>query len=116
MFLNFLYIFSNTSELIKENDGTRYKFVSFFFEVRTLCVKDLQELEQRQKKTKLASRMKELERKYQDVLTNLTQRYIANVKKSSDVEPVTEDDLNEIKQDISAFRYEPFTFSSLLFY
>ena len=33
-------------------------------------------------------------------------RYIANVKKSSDVEPVTEDDLNEIKQDISAFRYE----------
>jgi len=69
-------------------------------------VKDLQELQQRQNKTKLASRMKELERKYQDVLTNLTQRYIANVKKSSDVEPVTEDDLNEIKQDISAFRYE----------
>ena len=80
-----------------------YKFV---LRIRTLCVSDLQELKQRQKATKVQSKMRELERKYQDVMTNLTQRYIANLKKSQDYAPVTEDDLNEIKQDISAFRYE----------
>ena len=80
-----------------------YKFIH---KIRTLCVSDLQELKKRQKATKLQSKMRELERKYQDSMTNLTQRYIANLKKSQDYEPVTEDDLNEIKQDISAFRYE----------
>nr|AID23629.1 transient receptor potential channel-1 [Hofstenia miamia] len=74
--------------------------------IRTLCIPDLKELEKRQTLSKLATRMKENDRKYQDMLTNLTQRYIAHMKKTLDIEPVTEDDLNEIKQDISAFRYE----------
>ena len=42
----------------------------------------------------------------QSVITNLTQLYIANKKKTQDIAPITDDDLNEIKQDISAFRYE----------
>ena len=80
--------------------------VGLLRKVRTLCVADLQELQQRQNLNKVASKLRDLERKYQDVMTNLTQRYIANLKRSQDFEPVTEDDLNEIKQDISSFRYE----------
>ncbi|XP_070552773.1 short transient receptor potential channel 4-like isoform X2 [Ptychodera flava] len=43
---------------------------------------------------------------YQDVMRKLIKRYIANMKREDKADGVSEDDLNEIKQDISSFRYE----------
>ena len=42
----------------------------------------------------------------QRVMKNLVKRYLKNSKRGEQEKGVTEDDLNEIKQDISAFRYE----------
>ncbi|KAE9419798.1 hypothetical protein Angca_004189, partial [Angiostrongylus cantonensis] len=48
-----------------------------------------------------------LESNYRFVTRNLVQRYIAQMQRVKQRnEGVTEDDVNEIKQDISAFRYE----------
>merc|ERR1719499_641350 len=74
--------------------------------VRKQAIKELQELESRETTRKLNRVMRDNERRYQAVITNLAQLYIANKKKTQDIAPITDDDLNEIKQDISAFRYE----------
>ncbi|XP_063724133.1 short transient receptor potential channel 4-like [Symsagittifera roscoffensis] len=74
--------------------------------IRKQAIKELQELESRETTMKLNRVMRDNERKYQAVITNLAQLYIANKKKTQDIAPITDDDLNEIKQDISAFRYE----------
>ena len=43
---------------------------------------------------------------FQSVIRDLVKRYIMQQQRGSQTEGVTEDDLNEIKQDISSFRYE----------
>lgn len=54
-------------------------------------------------------KINEREVKYQTVIRELVKRYIMKRQQKDQTEGVTEDDLNEIKQDISAFRYEIFS-------
>ena len=44
--------------------------------------------------------------KLQSIMRNLVRRYVTVEQRKSDNQGVTEDDVNEIKQDISAFRCE----------
>ncbi|CAF2578783.1 unnamed protein product [Rotaria sp. Silwood2] len=55
---------------------------------------------------KIISKINEREIKYQTVIRELVKRYIMKRQQKDQTEGVTEDDLNEIKQDISAFRFE----------
>ncbi|XP_077983684.1 short transient receptor potential channel 4-like [Glandiceps talaboti] len=55
---------------------------------------------------RLYSERQQRDKEYQDVMRKLSKRYIANMKREDKADGVSEDDLNEIKQDISAFRYE----------
>ncbi|VDP15649.1 unnamed protein product [Soboliphyme baturini] len=56
---------------------------------------------------KILKRVSDMENNYQFVIRNLVKRYIANIQhKKQNMEGVTEDDIAELKQDISAFRYE----------
>ncbi|CAM4750907.1 unnamed protein product [Rotaria magnacalcarata] len=55
---------------------------------------------------KILSKINEREIKYQTVIRELVKRYIMKRQQKDQTEGVTEDDLNEIKQDISAFRFE----------
>ncbi|XP_064637834.1 transient receptor potential-gamma protein-like isoform X2 [Lineus longissimus] len=67
---------------------------------------------QRQKRSRwqsirrIVKKVNEREAKYQAVMKDLIKRYIMAKQRRSEDQGVTEDDLNEIKQDISAFRYE----------
>jgi len=42
----------------------------------------------------------------QNIMRNLVRRYVTSTQRQADNQGVTEDDVNEIKQDISAFRCE----------
>merc|ERR550519_2114789 len=44
--------------------------------------------------------------KYQTIMRNLVRRYVTQEQRKAENEGVTEDDVNEIKNDISAFRFE----------
>ncbi|KAI3383674.1 hypothetical protein SNEBB_009258 [Seison nebaliae] len=55
---------------------------------------------------KLVRRMHERETKYQMVIQNILRRYVTKKQERSNNAAVTTDDLNEIKQDVSAFRFE----------
>ncbi|XP_070150905.1 transient receptor potential-gamma protein isoform X4 [Polyergus mexicanus] len=44
--------------------------------------------------------------RYQSIMRNLVRRYVTVEQRKAENEGVTEDDVNEIKQDISAFRFE----------
>ncbi|UJR21541.1 hypothetical protein I4U23_024626 [Adineta vaga] len=55
---------------------------------------------------KMLSKINEREIKYQTVIRELVKRYIMKRQQKDQTEGVTEDDLNEIKQDVSAFRFE----------
>jgi len=44
--------------------------------------------------------------KYQQIMRNLVRRYVTVEQRKAESQGVTEDDVNEIKQDISAFRCE----------
>lgn len=44
--------------------------------------------------------------RYQSIMRNLVRRYVTVQQRRAESEGVTEDDVNEIKQDISAFRCE----------
>ncbi|XP_034946902.1 transient receptor potential-gamma protein isoform X2 [Chelonus insularis] len=55
------------------------------------------------KKAKQAS---ERDFRYQSIMRNLVRRYVTVEQRKTEGEGVTEDDVNEIKQDISAFRCE----------
>merc|ERR1719420_1330287 len=44
--------------------------------------------------------------KYQAIIRNLVRRYVTQEQRKAENEGVTEDDVNEIKNDISAFRFE----------
>ena len=41
---------------------------------------------------------------HQNVMRLLVRRYITEMQRKADEKPVTEDDINEVKQDISIFR------------
>ncbi|CAH1777716.1 unnamed protein product [Owenia fusiformis] len=62
--------------------------------------------EREQKYQKIVRNVSENEKRYQIVMRDLIKRYIMQQQRGMQTEGVTEDDLNEIKQDISAFRYE----------
>ena len=42
----------------------------------------------------------------QEIMRNLVRRYVTQEQRKAENEGVTEDDVNEIKNDISAFRFE----------
>ena len=47
-----------------------------------------------------------LRRAVQAIMRNLVRRYVTQEQRKAENEGVTEDDVNEIKNDISAFRFE----------
>lgn len=51
-------------------------------------------------------RANERDTRYKDVMRNLVRRFITATQKKTESQVITEDDVNEIKQDISAFRCE----------
>nr|XP_037276515.1 transient receptor potential-gamma protein-like [Rhipicephalus microplus] len=53
-----------------------------------------------------ARQASERDMKYQTIMRNLVRRYITSEQRKADNQGVTEDDVNEIKQEISSFRYE----------
>ncbi|XP_076641504.1 transient receptor potential cation channel gamma [Halictus rubicundus] len=53
-----------------------------------------------------AKQASERDYRYQSIMRNLVRRYVTVEQRKAESEGVTEDDVNEIKQDISAFRYE----------
>ena len=55
---------------------------------------------------KMVRKVNDRESSYQSVMRDLIKRYIMARQRSQQSDGVTEDDLNEIKQDISSFRYE----------
>lgn len=55
---------------------------------------------------KKARQASERDMKYQTIMRNLVRRYITSEQRRADNQGVTEDDVNEIKQEISSFRYE----------
>ena len=55
---------------------------------------------------KIMKKIGEREYKYQAVMKELVKRYIMKKQQRDQNAGVTEDDLNEIKQDISGFRFE----------
>ncbi|EEC04095.1 transient receptor potential channel 4, putative [Ixodes scapularis] len=55
---------------------------------------------------KKARQASERDLKYQTIMRNLVRRYITSEQRKADNQGVTEDDVNEIKQEISSFRYE----------
>lgn len=56
-----------------------------------------------QKKAKQATQR---DLRYQSIMRNLVRRYVTLEQRKAEREGITEDDVNEIKQDISAFRCE----------
>merc|ERR1719297_638808 len=55
---------------------------------------------------KRVSQVSERDKKYQEIMRNLVRRYVTQEQRKAENEGVTEDDVNEIKNDISAFRFE----------
>ncbi|KAG8179354.1 hypothetical protein JTE90_010251, partial [Oedothorax gibbosus] len=53
-----------------------------------------------------AKQANERDFQYQNIMRNLVRRYVTEEQRKADNQGVTEDDVNEIKQDISSFRYE----------
>lgn len=49
---------------------------------------------------------KRAEQRHMNVMRLLVRRYITEMQRKADEKGVTEDDINEVKQDISTFRYE----------
>ncbi|OWA53372.1 Transient receptor potential-gamma protein [Hypsibius exemplaris] len=63
-------------------------------------------LQRKWSSAKMQKKTSQREAKYQAVVRNLVKRYVTNMQRNQQAEGVNEDDVNEIKQDISAFRYE----------
>jgi len=57
-------------------------------------------------KTRKVRQASERDLKYQAIMRNLVRRYVTQEQRKAENEGVTEDDVNEIKNDISAFRFE----------
>ncbi|KAG5450291.1 Transient receptor putative-gamma protein [Clonorchis sinensis] len=73
--------------------------------IRKCCHKNDQQSEWDIMK-KYVKMIKEREARYMVVMRELTKRYIMKKLRAAEFEPVGADDLNEIKGDISAFRFE----------
>ncbi|XP_054721214.1 transient receptor potential-gamma protein-like [Uloborus diversus] len=71
-----------------------------FCATRIVKKKDLKTI---RRKAKQAS---ERDLRYKKIMRNLVRRYVTKEQRNADNQGVTEDDVNEIKQDISAFRFE----------
>ncbi|CAL1277107.1 unnamed protein product [Larinioides sclopetarius] len=74
-----------------------------FCATRTVKKKDLKTIRLLIRKAKQAS---ERDLRYKKIMRNLVRRYVTKEQRNADNQGVTEDDVNEIKQDISAFRFE----------
>ncbi|XP_060577329.1 transient receptor potential-gamma protein-like isoform X3 [Ruditapes philippinarum] len=91
---------------------TFYYIVLWFREKLFLCSKDRkrnrwQSIRQLRNYTKVVKKINEREIRYQAVMRDLVKRYVMAKQRSPQRgEGVTEDDVNELKQDISSFRYE----------
>lgn len=57
-------------------------------------------------KTQKVRKANERDTRYKDVMRNLVRRFITTNQKRTESQTITEDDVNEIKQDISSFRCE----------
>ncbi|CAB4062119.1 TRPC4 [Lepeophtheirus salmonis] len=57
-------------------------------------------------KTRKVREASERDYRYQSIMRNLVRRYVTLEQRKAENEGVTEDDVNEIKNDISAFRFE----------
>uniref|UniRef100_A0A914VMF5 Transient receptor ion channel domain-containing protein n=1 Tax=Plectus sambesii TaxID=2011161 RepID=A0A914VMF5_9BILA len=87
---------------------------SFYYAMRWLCdryckcSRRIQQGKQRSMRLqRILKAVSQREANFQFVTRNLVKRYIAHVQRlKQNAEGVSEDDVNEIKQDISAFRYE----------
>lgn len=54
----------------------------------------------------LQRRMEDRENRYTNVMRSLVWRYVSSMHRKDEENTVTEDDINEVKSDISAMRYE----------
>ncbi|XP_044748537.1 transient-receptor-potential-like protein [Coccinella septempunctata] len=119
---------SNSYAIIEEHSDTEWKFartklwLSYFEESATLpppfnliptskLFLKLLGLRRKDKLRKLSSKRrnreeKERDYKYSAVMRALVWRYVATKHRKVEENPVTEDDVNELKSDISSFRYE----------
>ncbi|XP_045478713.1 transient-receptor-potential-like protein isoform X2 [Harmonia axyridis] len=119
---------SNSYAIIEEHSDTEWKFartklwLSYFEESATLpppfnliptpklLLKSLG-LRKKDKLARMSSKIRNREErerdyKYSAVMRALVWRYVAAQHKKEEENPVTEDDVNELKSDISSFRYE----------
>ncbi|KAG8184492.1 hypothetical protein JTE90_002339 [Oedothorax gibbosus] len=71
-----------------------------FCATRTVKKKDLKTIRRK------AKQANERDLRYKKIMRNLVRRYVTKEQRNADNQGVTEDDVNEIKQDISAFRFE----------
>ncbi|XP_053399064.1 transient receptor potential-gamma protein-like [Mercenaria mercenaria] len=85
---------------------TFYYILLWFREKLFLCSKD-RKRNRWQSIRKVVKKINEREIRYQAVMRDLVKRYVMAKQRSPQRgEGVTEDDVNELKQDISSFRYE----------
>ncbi|KER22992.1 hypothetical protein T265_09033 [Opisthorchis viverrini] len=80
-----------------------YSYIAFIVLLNMLIAMMNSSYEQIVKYVKM---IKEREARYMVVMRELTKRYIMKKLRAAEFEPVGADDLNEIKGDISAFRFE----------
>ncbi|XP_058456664.1 transient-receptor-potential-like protein [Malaya genurostris] len=118
---------SNSYAMIDEHSDTEWKFartrlwMSYFEESSTLpppfnifpTMKHLKRLCGRSKKRNIKRESKirrkedkERAERYSSVMRALVWRYVSAKHRKMEEDPVTEDDINEVKGDISALRYE----------
>ncbi|XP_014680236.1 PREDICTED: transient receptor potential-gamma protein-like, partial [Priapulus caudatus] len=55
---------------------------------------------------KILRKASERNARYQAVIRSLVKRYVTEMQRKQQHQGVNEDDINEIKQDISSFRFE----------
>ncbi|XP_023336908.1 transient receptor potential-gamma protein [Eurytemora carolleeae] len=121
--LNLLIAMMNHSyQLISEKADTEWKFarsklwISYFEEGGTvpplfrgtylkLCGSSTK-MKKEHLQTRKVKQASERDIKYQTIMRNLVRRYVTQEQRKAENEGVTEDDVNEIKNDISAFRFE----------
>ncbi|KAG1676988.1 Transient receptor potential-gamma protein [Nymphon striatum] len=76
--------------------------------IRQCCIMRFRTAKKEHLKTirRKAREVSERNIKYQTIMRNLVRRYVTAEQRKSEHAGVTEDDVNEVKQDISSFRYE----------
>ncbi|KAG8194405.1 hypothetical protein JTE90_011017 [Oedothorax gibbosus] len=117
---------SNSYNIISERSDTEWKFarttlfMNYFEEGNTLpppfnifpTMKHLLRLFRKKKSFKDMSirkqetKMKERDSIYQGVMCNLVWRYVTAQQKDMETHPVTEDNINELRQDVYTFRHD----------